>query len=250
MIASGPVSRDGAKPQVGVNSPPPEPSNKDDASAERAHDAALVARAARGDRAAFRELVERHQRRAHTVAYGLLRNDEDAREVAQEAFVRVYRHLGDFEGQASFSTWLYRIVYNLAIDQLRKRGPKHQAVELDESTELDGADEDWLPTRVDGDPLRALGRRRLVEAMQSALDRLPPYHRAVIVLREIEGLSYEEMAQALQTNKGTIMSRLFHARRKMQTMLREALGDEVPPPEEDPPREEPSGPSEERRGNP
>lgn len=165
------------------------------------------------------------------MAQGILRNPEDAREVVQEAFLRVYKHLDEFEGQASFGTWLYRIVVNLSIDQLRKR--TGQAVELDDQTDLSGAPAELLPFRGDSDPQDALGRKRLVEAMQSALDKLPPYHRAVIVLREIEGLSYEEMAQTLDVSKGTIMSRLFHARRKMQTMLREALGDEVPADESD-----------------
>ena len=211
----------------GVNVAASEPSNALDARAqERQHDQALLARAANGEARAFREIVDRHQRRAHAVAYGILRNPEDAREVVQEAFLRVYKHLKEFEGQASFGTWLYRIVVNLAIDQLRKR--TGQAVELDDHTDLDGAPPELLPFRGDSNPQDALARKRLVEAMQTALDKLPPYHRAVIVLREIEGMSYEEMAQTLDVSKGTIMSRLFHARRKMQTMLREALGDDVP----------------------
>jgi RNA polymerase sigma-70 factor (ECF subfamily) len=211
-----------------VNAAATEPSNAQDARAEeRRHDQALLARAAKGDARAFKEIVDRHQRRAHAVAYGVLRNAEDAREVVQEAFLRVYKHLHEFEGQASFGTWLYRIVVNLSIDQIRKRSPG-QPVELDERTDLEGAPAELLPFRGDTDPHDSLGRKRLVDAMQRALDKLPPYHRAVIVLREVEGLSYEEMAQTLDVSKGTIMSRLFHARRKMQAMLRESLGDEVP----------------------
>lgn len=203
-----------------------------DAAREKAHDQALLARASAGDGRAFRELVERHQRRAHSVAYGLLRNPEDARDVVQEAFVRVFKHQHEFAGQASFSTWMYRIVVNLSIDVLRKRASGGmRAVELEEHTDLEGAPDEWLPSRGDVDPMRALGRKRLVEAMHEALEKLPPYHRAVILLREVEGLSYEEMAAALDVSKGTIMSRLFHARRKMQKMLRDALGDEVPAPE-------------------
>jgi RNA polymerase sigma-70 factor, ECF subfamily len=211
-----------------VNSPEGVTSKAADASVERAYDNALLARAAAGDQQAFRELVERHQRKAHAVAFGLVRNPEDAREVVQEAFLRVYRHLNEFAGQASFGTWLYRIVVNLAIDTLRKRAPG-QRIELEDHTDLEGAPAELIPSRGAYDPHETLGRKRLVEAMQSALDRLPPYHRAVILLRELEGMSYEEMAQALNVSKGTIMSRLFHARKKMQAMLRESLGADAVP---------------------
>lgn len=196
-------------------------------SPERAYDRELIARAAGGDARAFRELVERHKRKAHAVAYGIVRNKDDAHEVVQDAFMRVYRHLDDFEGQASFSTWLYRIVFNLSIDALRRRSPG-RAVELDDRTDLEGAPDEMVPWRGGGDPFAALDQRRLGEAVQECLDKLPPYHRTVIVLRELEGLSYEEIAQTMQISKGTVMSRLFHARRKMQRMLRERFGDEVP----------------------
>ena len=216
----------------GVNATPPEPSNPQDARAEdRRYDQELLARAAKGDGRAFKEIVDRHQRRAQAVAYGIVRNTEDAREVVQEAFLRVFKHLHEFEGQASFGTWMYRIVVNLSIDRIRKR--TGQSVELDERTDLDGAPAELLPFRGETDPHDALGRKRLVVAMQAALDKLPPYHRAVIVLREVEGMSYEEMAQSMDVSKGTIMSRLFHARRKMQAMLRESLGDEAPAVDDD-----------------
>ncbi len=202
-----------------------------DASNDRAYDRALVERAAKGDQRAFSELVGRHQRRATAVAYGIVRNQDDAREVAQDAFVRVWKHLGDFAGQASFSTWLYRIVYNLSIDCLRRRSPG-TAVEIDDRTDLEGAPDELLPYRGAADPFASLDRARLTEAMQRALDALPPYHRTVIVLREVEGMSYEEIAEATSVPKGTVMSRLFHARRKMQAILHERMGAEVPVPKD------------------
>ncbi len=219
------ISAEGVNPRVATAS------KGGDASRERAYDRALIERAAKGDQRAFRELVQRHQRRASAVAYGIVRNTEDAREVVQDAFVRVWKHLGDFAGQASFSTWLYRIVYNLSIDLLRRRSPG-RAVELDERTDLDGAPEELLPYRGETDPFASTDRARLVDAMQKALDQLPPYHRTVIVLREVEGLSYEEIAEATSVPKGTVMSRLFHARRKMQALLHESLGDEAPLPKD------------------
>lgn len=211
----------------GVNASDARSSKARSGTDDRAIDRELITRAAQGDRGAFRELIQRHQRKAHAVAYGVVRNTEDAREVVQDAFMRVHRHLADFEGQASFSTWLYRIVVNLSIDQIRRKSPGRR-VELDERTDLEGAPEELLPYRGEGDPFASLDRARLVDAMQWALDQLPPYHRAVIVLREVEGMSYEEIAESMEISKGTVMSRLFHARRKMQRLLRERLGDEVP----------------------
>lgn len=202
-------------------------SKAQDVARSRQHDRDLIARAADGDMRAFEELVGRHQRRAHTVAYGIVRSAEDAREVTQDAFLRVHRHLKDFEGGASFSTWLYRIVFNLSIDLIRRRSPG-RAVELEDHTDLTSAPDEWLPARGERDPFASLDRARLVEVMQRCLDALPPHHRTAIILREVEGMSYEEIAEAMEVPKGTVMSRLFHARRKMQRMLREHFGDEVP----------------------
>ncbi len=174
-----------------------------------------------GDDRAFRSLVERHERRAFVIAVGLLRDEADAREVVQEAFLRVHRGLDKFQGTSSFFTWLYRIISNLSIDVLRKPG-RHVAPEPVDGQLPQGVDEADFPllARIEGaDPLDYLDRHRLGERIRQALDALPPYHRGVIVMREIEGLSYEEMAEAMGVSKGTIMSRLFHARQKMQRAL-------------------------------
>lgn len=216
-----------ARSENGLNPGTDAASKAQDAARARQHDRDLIARAGDGDIRAFEELVQRHQRRANTVAYGIVRSAEDAREVTQDAFLRVHRHLKDFEGGASFSTWLYRIVYNLSIDLIRRRSPG-RAVEFEDHTDLTGAPDEWLPARGELDPFAALDRTRLVEAMQRCLDELPPHHRTAIVLREVEGLSYQEIAEAMEVPKGTVMSRLFHARRKMQKMLREHFGGEVP----------------------
>jgi len=190
---------------------------------EAAEDRALVTKAREGDAGAFRSLVERHQRRAFALAVSLVRDESDAREIVQEAFIRVYRNLDGFEGGSSFFTWLYRIVSNLSIDLLRR--PGRLPANLDEDRVARGAgkgDDASVPflSTVDGaDPADELRRREIGARLQVALDGLPPYHRAVVVLREIEGLSYEEMAQALGISKGTVMSRLFHARQKLQRAL-------------------------------
>lgn len=165
-------------------------------------------------------MVERHQRRAFAIAVGLVRDENDAREIVQEAFLRVHKGLATFEGGSSFFTWLYRIVTNLSIDLMRKPGRK--GAELDESRNLseDSAGELALVSRIDGaDPIDVVRRKEMAARIQTALDALPWYHRAVIVMREVEGMSYEEMAESMGVSKGTIMSRLFHARQKMQKAL-------------------------------
>jgi RNA polymerase sigma-70 factor (ECF subfamily) len=151
---------------------------------------------------------------------GLVRDENDAREIVQEAFLRVYKGLPTFEGGSSFFTWLYRIVTNLAIDLMRKPGRK--GAELDEGRNVadDPEGELALVSRIDGaDPIDVVRRKEMAARIQTALDALPWYHRAVILMREVEGMSYEEMAEAMGVSKGTIMSRLFHARQKMQRAL-------------------------------
>jgi RNA polymerase sigma-70 factor (ECF subfamily) len=147
-----------------------------------------------------------------------VRDEQDAREIVQEAFLRVYRGLDRFNGGSTFFTWLYRIVTNLAIDFMRK--PARREEELDEGRSIADDARPVLYANVDGaDPLDVVRRGEIAERIQRALDDLPPYHRGVILMRELEGMSYEEMAQAMGVSKGTIMSRLFHARQKLQKAL-------------------------------
>jgi RNA polymerase sigma-70 factor (ECF subfamily) len=212
---------------VGVNSPGFAASNRKSRELEAEQDRALIELAQKGDKLAFKQLVQRHQRRAFAIALGLLRDEQDAREVVQEAFLRVHRGLDSFHGGSSFFTWLYRIVTNLSIDLKRK--PARRDVELDENREIDEADIPLL-SRIEGaDPLDAIRRGEIRNKLEAALDALPVYHRGVIVMREVEGLSYEEMAEAMGVSKGTIMSRLFHARQKLQRALADCYAEEVQP---------------------
>ena len=185
------------------------------------HDLVLAAR--KGDRGAFRTLFERYHRRAYALALGVLRHADDALDVVQDAFVKAHKYLDKFEGNSSFYTWLYRIVMNLAIDHLRKHR-RVKPVEFDETrVEEDRADETLLPRILGGNPGRALMDKEIRRRIDAALDELSENHRAVLVMRELEGLSYEEMAQVMGCSKGTIMSRLFHARRNMQKRLIDLL---------------------------
>ena len=196
---------------------------------EAEEDRGLIAKAQQGDTVAFRKLVERHQRRAFAIALSLVRDENDARELVQDAFLRVFKGLNSFQGGSSFFTWLYRIITNLSIDLIRK--PGRQLVDIDESRfESDESQEAEFPllSRVDGsDPADVVRRREIAGRLQAALEALPPYHRGVIVMREIEGLSYEEMAQAMGVSKGTIMSRLFHARQKLQKALTDCYEEQI-----------------------
>ncbi|MFO0549246.1 MAG: sigma-70 family RNA polymerase sigma factor [Polyangiaceae bacterium] len=210
-----------AKAVASLNSADPSASNRELRAREAEEDRALIAQAQKGNMAAFRRLVDRHQRRAFAIALGLVRDENDAREIVQEAFLRVYKGLATFEGGSSFFTWLYRIVTNLSIDLMRK--PGRRAAELDETRNVseESAESDLaLVSRIDGaDPVDVVRRKEIATRIHAALDSLPSYHRAVILMREVEGLSYEEMAEAMGVSKGTIMSRLFHARQKMQKAL-------------------------------
>lgn len=190
-------------------------------------DQVLVKRAQDGDRQAFRVLMERYQRKCYAVAFGFLRNQEDALDVVQEAFIKVHRYIGKFQGNSGFYTWLYRIVANLCIDHLRRK-KRHRDVEFDDGIRHDNREAatgtDLTHLTQLGDPRELMRRKEILAAVHDSMDHLSDKHRAVIVMREFQGMSYEEMANAMQCSKGTIMSRLFHARKNMQKLLQQRLG--------------------------
>ena len=203
---------------------------KDSSSSKGDHD--LVRRVQAGDKAAFRALFDKYHRRAFAVAMGVVKNEDDALDAVQEAFVKVHKNIHKFQGSSSFYTWLYRIVMNVSIDHIRKTTRRksqdfdERALHEESAVAGDGA---LVPTVTNANPGKAALRRELGGAIQAALETLPEHHRAVIVLREIEGMSYEEMAVTLEVPKGTIMSRLFHARKKMQEALSPYLSSEEAP---------------------
>ena len=188
-------------------------------------DQALVTRAKAGDSEAFRSLVVRYQRKVYSVALGIVRDPDLAWDVAQEAFVRVHQHLADFKGESAFSTWVFRIATHLAIDSVRRERTraKDELEEADEAALSEGG-EGILSTALGTNPQETALRHELMDQIGEALDRLPEKHRTILVLREVEGLSYEELAERLGLHKGTVMSRLFHARKKMQELLRAYAG--------------------------
>jgi RNA polymerase sigma-70 factor (ECF subfamily) len=231
MDYPGPLEMQPRRPQLPVvNTRPQAASNTKEARAREAEeDRVFIAKAQAGDAAAFRRLVERHQRRAFAIALTLVRDENDARELVQDAFLRVHKSLGSFQGGSSFFTWLYRIITNLSIDLMRKPGRQTSELDVTRVDHDDSQEADFpLLARVDGaDPADVVRRKEIAARVQAALDALPSYHRGVIVMREIEGLSYEEMAEAMGVSKGTIMSRLFHARQKLQKALADCYAEQV-----------------------
>lgn len=198
--------------------------------AEESEESQLVKRAQEGDRDAFRELVENYQRKVYSICYGMLKNNDDALDVSQEVFVKVYRYLEKFNHESSFYTWLYRITVNMCIDYIRKN-TRVRKVEYDDgigrdADEVEGG-EHVLPSTLGLNPDKVYGRKELREKMLEALETLSEKHRTILILREVEGLSYEEMADVLNISKGTVMSRLYHARRYFQDAISEYLGGDL-----------------------
>jgi RNA polymerase sigma-70 factor, ECF subfamily len=184
-------------------------------------DRELVRESRRGDKEAFRELVERYQRKILSVALGMVQNRDDALELTQETFVKAYENLGKFKGESSFYTWLYRIVVNLTIDA-RRRGRRRPTVAIED---MPGGED--LPASITdrdlADPYQQVRASEIGARVTEAINELTPDHKAVILLREVEGLSYEDISRVMQCSKGTVMSRLHYARKKLQVKLRDLL---------------------------
>jgi len=179
----------------------------------------LIRTAMDGDEEAFRGLMERYKGRAYGVALGIVGDPDEAQDVLQDAFVKAWYRLRDFRFGSNFYTWFYRLLVNQAIDRWRKRS-RAATVPLDEgwlSEEVSPPDTAVYPKT----PEELARNRELVEGLNRAIGALPEYHRTVILLREVDGLSYEEIAQVLDCSVGTVMSRLHYARAKLREALRE-----------------------------
>ena len=179
-------------------------------------EADLVRMARQGDLASFEELVARHRDKVYARAYSMMRNEEEALDLSQDAWVKGWQRLAQFQGDSSFITWMTRIVINLCLDQLRKH--KRQRAESIEAMEEDGGVERQMPV-IHPNPTAGLERVELRERIDRALAQLSHEHRTVLVLHEFEELEYKEIAKRMKCSIGTVMSRLFYARRRMASLL-------------------------------
>ena len=182
----------------------------------------LVQRVQAGDSAAFRALFDKYHRRAFAVAMGVVKNEDDALDAVQEAFVKVHKNIDKFQGTSSFYTWLYRIVMNVSIDHVRRtsrrRNLDFDERALHEESEVAG-DGALVPHVTNANPGKAALRRELGGAIQAALQELPEHHRAVIVLREIEELSTEEICKILEVSRTNLGVLMFRARNRLRDCL-------------------------------
>src|SRR5215475_15560714 len=189
-------------------------SDKDHSSAD---DQDLVRGAQKGDMGAFEELVTRHRDKIYARAYSMVRNEEEAIDLSQEAWVKGWQRLAQFQGESSFGTWMTRIVINLCLDQLRKQ-KRQRTDSIEEMNEESGGVERQMPV-VTINPTAGLERGELRQRIDRALGQLSHEHRSVLVLHEFEELEYKEIAKVMDCSIGTVMSRLFYARRKMAALL-------------------------------
>lgn len=178
----------------------------------------LIAKAKQGDLSAFEALILKHEKIVYNVALRMMNHSEDARDISQEVFLKAYRSLAQFDERAAFSTWLYRITHNTCIDEMRKRKGK-QSYSLEEELENeDGTMQRQVADAGDTPEKRLLREEKKSEILR-ALDTLSAEHKAAIVLRDIKGLSYEEIAEILELSLGTVKSRISRARNQLKTEI-------------------------------
>ena len=198
------------------------PSNPEAAApADGPGDMQLVARCQEGDTAAFNELITRYRQRCFALIFQMVRNEEDAWDLAQDGFVRAWRSLATFRGQSSFFTWLYRVMTNVSLDWLRKKRIE-AGQEFDDTIGLTHiAPGAATAPKAVLEPADRLADAEIRLRIDAAIGKLSGEHRAVIVMRELEGMEYQKIADSLGCSIGTVMSRLFYARRKLQSLLRD-----------------------------
>ena len=174
----------------------------------------VISRCQRGDHEALKEIFDKYHKKVYRIAYGVVRQREEALDIVQEVFIKLFRSIKNFKGRSHFYTYLYRMVMNTAIDHARKTG-KQLISSLDEEGSFEPSDE------VEKGPERILLQKELEERVKRAMDKLPAEQKAALIFRDVEGLSYQEMAEAMGCSIGTVMSRLHYGRKKMQELLKD-----------------------------
>ena len=201
---------------------PPGSSKKDTESGDHEEDFRLVALAQKGDMSAYDELVIRHRGKIYAMIRNMIKNDADAWDLSQDVFIKAWQALPRFEARARFSTWLFRISHNVVYDWVRKRKIESAGELNDEIFDRDRIDLSarTAPAAADS-PDDALSNTELRIKISEALEKLSPEHREAVILKDVQGLSYKEIADVMDSTLGTVMSRLFYARQKLQTLLKD-----------------------------
>ena len=184
-----------------------------------ADDEALVRAAQAGDMAAFEELVARHRDKIYARAFSMTRSEDDALDLSQEAWIKAWQRLEQFQGDSSFATWITRITINLCLDHLRKR-KRERAESVEEMDEEFGGVERQMPV-VRSNPTAGLERQELRRRIDEVMGKLTYEHRTVLILHEFEEMEYKRIAKVMNCSIGTVMSRLFYARRRLARLLDE-----------------------------
>ncbi len=215
------IAGDGTKPAAGLSHA------TEGRREERDEDAQYVALCQGGEPAAFEVLVRRHQKRMFNIAYRMTGNYEDAGDVVQEAFLSAYRTIKHFRGDARFSTWLYGIVVNHARNRMRQAGSRayHEPVSIDDPPVGQDGGPAFDPPSREAPALDVLVRKEMQQKVQDCINGLEKEHREIIVLRDIQGFSYEEITGMLGIPDGTVKSRLSRARNALRESLKKVLGD-------------------------
>lgn len=182
-----------------------------------ASDEELVRASRESDMAAFEELVARHRDKIYGRALSMVRNEEEAIDLSQEAWIKGWQRLEQFHGDASFATWMTRVVINLCLDHLRKR-KRQRAESIEMMDEESGGVERHMPV-VTVNPTEGLERSELRERIDAAMEQLSYEHRTVLILHEFEEMEYKNIARTMECSIGTVMSRLFYARRRLAALL-------------------------------
>ena len=177
----------------------------------------LISLAQKGDQSAFEQLLDRYQKTVYHQALRLVGNPEDAADVTQEVFIKVWKHLPSFRGESSFSTWLYRLTDNASLDLLRREKKRRGDSSLDDEEGAPLLPADPAPT-----PHQAVEQKELRQAVAESLAQLSEEHRQILVLREVNGLSYEQIGDILNLSPGTVKSRMARARISLANFLRKS----------------------------
>ena len=182
----------------------------------------LVKQCQAGQTEAFDQLVTRYRTRVFAMIYNMVHNEQDAWDLAQDSFLKAWKSIKRFQGKSSFYTWIYRIVMNVTIDWLRKKQVKGTGAEFDDAIQLKEIDPaSRTVPKANALPHERMEQNEIRARIDAAIAQLSPEHRAVILMKETEDMQYHEIAEALNCSIGTVMSRLFYARKKLQTLLRD-----------------------------